>query len=285
MSKLLQILLLAGFLKNAWFCEGKPSILQTFDDAMMRSTFKIQGGNTLGTAFVMIQPIETNFGTYVLVTAAHVLQETPSSNAVLVLRVKNGNTFRKMNWEIPIRRYGTNLWTQHPTADVAAMRIPLPVNADVAGISTALLATDEFLTNMLIHPGDELRVLGYPYGFESNEAGFPILRSGRIASYPLTPASQVKTFLLDFHIFKGNSGGPVYILEQKQMEEGSVNTVSISAVMGLISEQAELNEKITSLEETTVKTHDLGLGIVINSELIKETIDLLPPFNIQSRAR
>jgi hypothetical protein len=277
--KFLRLLFVTFLLKGALSCEGEPSRLQTFDNAMMSATFKIQSGNNLGTAFVMFQllPGQTNVGSYVLVTAAHVLQSMPSSNAVLVLRAKAGDTYQKVNWEIPIRQNGTNLWTQHPSADVAAMRIPLPQGIDLVGIPTTLLATDEMLTNMLIHPGDELRVLGYPYGLDSSDAGFPILRSGRIASYPLTPTRKTKTFLLDFRIFKGNSGGPVYILEQKQMQEGNIETVNFSAVMGLISEEAQMNEQITSLTETTIKTHDLGLGIVIQGELIKETIDLLPP--------
>ena len=257
---------------------GNTSRLQTFDDAMMRSTFKIQSANTIGTAFILFQPLTgyTNLGTYVMVTAAHVLTAMPSSNAVLILRTKNGDIYQRMNWEIPIRLNGTNLWTQHPTADVAAIRIRVPTNADIAGIPISFLADDSTLTNSLIHSGDELRVLGYPYGFESSEAGFPILRSGRIASFPLTPTDSTKTFLLDFRVFKGNSGGPVYMLESKQMTEGMLDTLNISAVMGLISEEATMSEQINSLTESTVKTHELGLGIVIHAQLIKETIDRLP---------
>jgi len=47
-------------------------------------------------------------------------------------------------------------------------------------------------------------------------------------------------------------------------------------LMGLISEQATISERLTGLTEEMIKTHELGLGIVIHPQLIRETIDLLP---------
>ena len=41
-----------------------------------------------------------------------------------------------------------------------------------------------------------------------------IRASGRIASYPITPTSKTRTFLLDFEVFEGNSGGPVFLYER-----------------------------------------------------------------------
>ena len=47
----------------------------------------------------------------------------------------------------------------------------------------------------------------------ADAAGFPILRSGRVASYPLAPASVFPTFLMDFSVFPGNSGGAVFMAQ------------------------------------------------------------------------
>jgi len=161
------------------------------------------------------------------------------------------------------------------------MRINLPSDADIQQVfpSTLMLADDKFLTDRKIHPGDEVRILGYPYGFEANDAGFPVLRSGRIASFPLTPTSKVQTFLLDFQVFRGNSGGPVYILERRALNDGDLTTVNVYQILGLVSEEATLNEPVSTLDENSVIRHQLGLGVVVQAQAIKEAIDLLPPPN------
>jgi hypothetical protein len=204
----------------------------------------------------------------------------PSTNATIFLRTIDGATYKKRPWDFPIRANGTNLWTRNPKADVAVMWISLPQDADI-GIfpSTALLADDKFLTDFKIHPGDEVRILGYPYGFEANDAGFPVLRSGRISSYPLTPTSEVQTFLLDFQVFRGNSGGPVYISERRALTEGDLTSVSIYRILGVVSQEAFMNEPVSTLDEDAVKRHQLGLGVVVQAQAIKEAIDLLPPQN------
>lgn len=163
-------------------------------------------------------------------------------------------------------------------ADVAAMRLLLPTVSDLGGLPTAILRADKFLEDFRIHPGDEVRVLGFPYGYEANNAGFPVLRSGRIASYPLTPTTNNPTFLIDFRVFPGNSGGPVYISERRAMEEGKLDTVSISGIVGLVSREAKFSETITSLNEQSTRTYQLGLGIIVPARFITETIELLPPF-------
>jgi len=253
------------------------------DALTVRSTFKIQSGNVLGTAFILLKPITTNspVGNFVLVTAAHVLSEMPSTNATLFLRTKTGGTYKKRPFDFPIRSNGTNLWTCNPKADVAVMWIALPSETDISGVfsDTTALADDKFLTDFKIHPGDEVRILGYPYGFEANDAGFPVLRSGRIASYPLTPTSEVQTFLLDFQVFRGNSGGPVYISERRALNDGDLSSVSVYRILGLVSQEAFMNEPVSTLDEDTVKRHQLGLGIVVQAQAIKEAIDLLPPQN------
>jgi hypothetical protein len=251
------------------------------DETMVRSTFKIQSGNIIGTAFILVNIMTptTNgagLGYPVLITAAHVLGAMESTNATLWIRVKLGDDYQKAPFEFPIKVNGTNLWVRHPQADVAAMRISLPPEVDVGRLGTTFLADDKFLTDFHIHPGDELRVAGYPYGFEANASAFPVLRSGKIASFPLTPVSKTKTFLLDFPVFPGNSGGPAYISERRAMTEGSLESVTIFKIMGLVTEEALLTEPIKTLNADSIIRHQLGIGIVVHAQLIKDTIDLLP---------
>jgi hypothetical protein len=68
------------------------------------------------------------------------------------------------------------------------------------------------------------------------------------------------------------------MLEQRQMQEGSVETVSVSYLLGLISEQQSVKEQLSGLTESLIRTHELGLGVVVQAQMIKETIELLPPY-------
>jgi hypothetical protein len=248
---------------------------------LMRSTFKLVGNNgSSGTAFILGKPApsDTKKAYYVMVTAAHVLQQMNGDQSVMFLRKKEGDTYKKVPYAIKIREGNIALWTTHPSADVAVMYVSLPQEADIAIVSTDLLATDEMLQKFEIHPGDRLSCLGYPLGAEANEAGFAILRSGYIASYPLVPTKTGKSFLFDFNVFAGNSGGPVYMVDSNRTYGGStINIGTVQFLVGLVSEQKIVDEEIKSLTEVRKQRHQLGLGVVIHAALIREALDLLPP--------
>src|SRR5208283_5863289 len=98
-------------------------------------------------------------------------------------------------YKIQIREKGRPLWTRHPEADVAGMILPLPDEflKSHYWISSDFLAGNERFKDLDIRPGDELMCLGYPLGIELGAGKFPILRSGRIASYPVWPTSKAQT--------------------------------------------------------------------------------------------
>lgn len=251
---------------------------------LMLTTFKIAGRDSIGTAFIMGKPIpgENQKGYGVLVTAAHVLKGIKEDEATVFLRKKEGEGFVKRLWRLAIRKKSVPLWKEHPIADVAVMFVKLPTDTGISVLSTNLLVTDEELEKYEIHPGDTLFCLGYPLGAEANEAGFPILRNGPIASYPLIPTSKTKTLMYDLKILKGNSGGPVYFY-QRNRSYGSMENLlevelfnTIEFIAGLVSQEASIPETIRSLNETRVVNHPLSLAIVVHASYIKEAIDLLP---------
>lgn len=246
---------------------------------LTRSTFKIQGEESLGTVFIMGEPSpdEPNRFYYVMITAGHVLDAIKSDVGVLSLRKQDGNKFVRLLYPVQIRNKGIPLWTQLPNVDVAAMRVRLPTDVDVKQISTNLLATDKILEEFQVHPGDQLLVLGYPYGAEANEAGFPILRSGRIASYPLTPTKNTITFLLDFEVFKGNSGGPVLLYAENRFYGGSTHIGTTQFIMGVVSQEKGLTERVKTLNETVERTHRLSLAVIVHSSFVADLIRRLPP--------
>lgn len=256
----------------------KPAGGETFElnTTLMRSTFKLIGVGSIGTAFIMGRPspMDPTKGNYVLVTAAHVLEQSSGSKVTLVMRAKHNDTYVRALWPIEIREKGKPLWRKHPEADVAVMYVALPREADLPVLPTLLLATDDILSDLQVHPGDSLSCLGFPNGAEANDSGFPILRSGKIASYPIFPTRTVKSFLFDINVFDGNSGGPVYIAENMRwLAPRSMRVGGNQFIVGLVSEQLFAGNPSTSGSRAK---ESLRLAIVIHASLIREAIDLLP---------
>jgi hypothetical protein len=97
-----------------------------------------------------------------------------------------------------------------------------------------------------------------------------IIRSGRIASYPLLPTSSTLTFIVDFNVFDGNSGGPVYIYDSDWHKRGTGvirAPVQVQMIMGLVSSQ--------TVKNTTGSSERLGLANIVHASLIKETIEMI----------
>jgi len=245
----------------------------------MNSTFKIANGDTIGTVFILGKSSQYNTGYayYVLITAHHVLNSIKSDEATLFLRSEEDSTYTKFPLQIKIRDNGKPLWKKHPKVDVAAMYVSIPDEVKIPLLTISFLATDSLISEYELHPGDELLCLGYPFGVEANIAGFPILRSGKIASYPILPTNEVKYFLYDFNVFGGNSGGPVYFIGSNRSVKGKIKLGrEVRFIMGLISEEVIVTEKISSSSELTLKNYQLGLAKVIPASFITETIELLP---------
>jgi len=130
------------------------------------------------------------------------------------------------------------------------------------------LAGDTEFEKYELHPGDELLCLGFPLGVQANEAGFPILRSGKIASYPLTPLKVVKHFLFDFKIYPGNSGGPVYFSYSGRTygDTGRLGE-NLQYVVGLVT---------SSIGSLFFQGQEISVAQVVPAGFIVETINQLP---------
>jgi S1-C subfamily serine protease len=254
---------------------------ESFDlsTVLMKATFKISGPNMIGTCFIIGRPSsqDPNWSQFVLVTADHVLTGISGETASLSLRKKVNDDYIKKAWPIKIREKKKPLWKKHPNVDVAVMYVSLPKEAEVVLLPISFLATDVELKKYEIRPADRLLVLGFPFGQEANAAGFPIMRSGVIASYPILPTKTTKSMLFDFEVFPGNSGGPVFIIEKNRSYGGSVrlgNTTQF--IVGLVSQERRMNIKYQTLNEQTLQSHPLKLGVIVHAALIKETIEMLP---------
>jgi hypothetical protein len=253
----------------------------------MDSTFRIEGKTkddktSFGTCFVILKPIPENpkWGWNVLITADHVLSDIFADEATIYLRKKLDNgAYVKNPITIKIRDKGRALWTRHPEVDVAAMIIPLPkdIMDSQKWLTEDLLCGDGVYKGQDIRPGDELMCLGYPLGVESNSRGFPVLRSGRIASYPVYPSTIVKSYYYDVPVYGGNSGGPVFFDFRKRQLSGmpAGQWVDMIGVAGIIIQDVSSTVHTESYFETTTRRDPLGLAIVVPAEFIKQTLTIL----------
>jgi S1-C subfamily serine protease len=226
---------------------------------MIKATVQLEqalgdGQRTVGTGFLIDAPTPDGRPRTILVTAAHVLQKMPDAQARIGYRFQGADGGWRYDPQLmPIRAAsGTPKWTKHPTRDVAAMEIKAPAEFAKAAIPLAWLAGDQTFSQYGLTPGDEMMALGFPLGLSANQAGFPILRAGRVASYPLSPSAEFPTFLLDFSVFPGNSGGPIYV------DKGDNGFIA-----GMLTQQVELSGD------------RLDIGIVTHARYIREAVEML----------
>jgi hypothetical protein len=248
---------------------------------LMLATFKVANPDSTGTAFILTRPAagDPKKTQFILVTAGHVLARMKGDEATLHFRKRGADgQFAKAPMPLKIRQDGKPVWTKHSTADVAAMYVSLPSDVPIPRIPVELLASDSDLEKYEMHPGDMLRGIGFPHPnqFEANEAGFPVVRLGCIASYPLLPTKSTKTFFFDFNTFEGDSGGPVYLSENNRFYGGKTQEGRVQLILGLVSGQQFLDVEFKLAYQTGKVRHRLGLGIVVHATAIQETIALLP---------
>jgi S1-C subfamily serine protease len=162
---------------------------------------------------------------------------------------------------------GRPIWVRHPTQDIAAIAIQAPPEFAKAAIPLSWLADDRTFARYNVRPGDEMMALGFPRGLSSNRAGFPILRWGRVASYPLTPVSNFPTFLMDFRVFDGNSGGPVFMADPDRGRGpgAAAGTQGPGAyfVAGVLTKQVES------------RGDRLEIGVVVHARHVRDAIAML----------
>jgi S1-C subfamily serine protease len=257
------------------FCCFSTASGQDINTLLMNSTFKIsgsaeKGGTSTGTVFILGKPLKEDpkKGSYILITAGHVLDEIIAEDATLEMRRKNSDgTFTADPITLKIRRLGLPLYTKHPSADVAAMYVELPTDVAIDLLPTSFLADDDRISALEVHPGDELLCLGFPLAIDFN--AFPVIRSGLLASYPLTPTRAVKSFYYNFHVFPGNSGGPVYFAFANRVFAGGTHIGIEQGIIGLVTQQ--LSSNLPGYQAA-----QLDIAVIVPSSFILDTIALLP---------
>jgi hypothetical protein len=240
-----------------------------FSTQLMQATVQVEqqlpnGTHIIGTGFLVNDPAPDGTTRTVLVTANHVFNRMTGAQAHIGYRLQGSDgAWRYDPKPIVIRSATSELWAHLANRDVAAIVVKAPPAFAKAAIPLAWLAGGDTFAKYDIGPGDEMMVLGYPQGLSADSAGFPILRSGRVASMVAPPSADAATFLLDFRVFPGNSGGPVFIADENRRVPGEAAPKDAEFITGMLTQQVELNNE------------RLEIGIVTDAAFIRDTIALL----------
>ena len=248
-----------------------PAVAQDLTLAMEQATVLVAeppgpGLRLNATGFLVSDPWPDGTPRVVLVTAQHVLEHIPEERVRLGLHTRKADG----SWGyspalLPLRGPGGQpLWTRHPARDIAVLTVQVPPDAARQAIPLAWLADADAFARYGVGPGDEMTTLGFPEGLGSSPLMFPILRVGRVASYPLGPLAVEPAFLLDAAVTSGNSGGPVFLARRRA---GAADGPPEPVVAGVLTQQI------------TPGGEHIGLGMVTYAVFVREALALLdtPP--------
>lgn len=234
---------------------------------MLGATFKLEqaqksGTVIVGTGWLVRVSGEGADAKIALVTAYHVFDQMKEQNVKVNWRRidENGKWHREPS-EIRIRdENGAQLWLTHPERDIAVIWVNPPEQCRDRAIPFDALADEKSLKTFEVTIGDELLALGFPRGLSANDIGFAILRSGRVASYPIWPVKDFPSFLMDFSVFTGNSGGPVYMSERLRKRGSQKEPDEAHFVAGILTQQVNINNE------------RLEIGIVIHAAFVRDLL-------------
>jgi hypothetical protein len=263
------ILQAAGFGPFAAAAVERPNPDSDALSVLLAATFKLTNKESSGTCFLIEPPPASGWsnGVVIVVTAAHALEQEPGTECRIVMREKRGDgSFVRKEVPLPLQSGEKPLWSKHPDEDVAAVKLTLPSGVWCQALRLDQLARAEEFTQGKVRLGSDAWIFCFPVGLEANDAGFPVLRHGSIASLPLMPLSSNRTFLVDFNTFGGDSGAPVMLCER-----GAVRPQGL--IVGLVLGMHRETDKVSMpFEERTVH-HPLALAIVAHAEIIRQTVE------------
>lgn len=194
-----------------------------------------------------------------VLTAHHVLDKMRGNSCIIVSRVsrKDGMYGRK-EIQVPIRNGARPIWLKHPRHDLALL--PLSPKLEIDSLDADSIAKPEAIEDVYV--GDSVRLAVFPERAESNNAGFAILRSGSIASFPLVPVQPHPVFLIDTTTWTGDSGGPIIHAVQRSESDGPL-------IIGIVRGMRSVTDTKRESRFVESRSHyPLGISEVMQASLV-----------------
>jgi len=248
-------------------CIGISVCADSTEENLIHATFKVYNKASTGTGFLLRDPSPTASPTNViLITAAHAFKKASDESVLLVCRTQGEEGWKRFDHKVMIRNGTNELWTAHPTQDVAVIRCTLPPDVKFFALPRTAIASEADAQAAGLTVGSRLFYFAFPAQIEANKAAFPLFREALITSYPLFPATNYPTLYMTAPTFAGDSGAPVAM---------RLPNTSIPLVLGLVVTRTRKDDKFTSDDFTFSFKRDLSLGSFVQAEYILETLKLL----------
>jgi len=260
-------------MKHAWIivatfgCWAHCASAQSPEENLINATFKVYNKASTGTGFLLRDPAPNASPTNViLITAAHAFQKASDDSVLLVCRVYGEEGWKRHDHKVMIRNGTNELWTAHPTQDVAVIRCTMPPDVNFFALPMTAIAHEADAQAAGLTVGSRLFYFGFPFQLESNKAAFPLFREALVTAYPLFPVARYPTIYITAPAFGGDSGAPVALRQ--------TNT-SIPLVVGIVISRTQQNDKFSNDDWTIHFKRDMNLGSFVQAEYIHETLKLL----------
>jgi hypothetical protein len=240
-----------------------------------------------GTAFLLgLADSRLNGGLFTyLVTNRHMAQpgiekgsscQQPTYDLRVDTRVPNRAGSYSMVEEVPLA------WTfpADPSVDLAIAPIGIDQNKlDVMFLPSTLLMSNADVARNKVEEGDSVLFTGLFVQMKGQTHSEPIVREGKIA---MMPKEQIPTtlpangdiYLVDCHVFGGNSGSPMFVNLAGQRESGLIaglNYKLLGVVSGYVRESENFELQTVASYAGTVDANS-GIATVVPAQKI---LDLL----------
>jgi hypothetical protein len=200
----------------------------------------------------------------VVITSVHVLETIGRGPFLVGARMTDAAGQPKLALiRLQPPRGRERFYVRHPQHDLAAFELPIP--AEALRVAKLPLFLDEkafAARNDPLRAGAEVSFLGFPDVMPAHRTAFPILRSGKVASYPVGPSNTQGYFLIDADVYPGDSGAPVF-----RTDVAGVPFSQVSFCGGSGRNQRAFSH----------------LAIAVEANVIHETLDLLAASKANAR--
>jgi len=183
-------------------------------EKMMWSTYPLGTPKGMATGFAIGQRDAKTPGgvALVVVTSVHVLETIGRGPFVVGARVTDAAGEPRLALiRLQPPRGHERFYVRHPVHDLAAFELPIPAEARSV-VKVPLFLDDKSFAARgdPLRAGADVSFLGFPDVMPGTSDAFPILRSGKVASYPVGPSNTQGYFLIDADVYPGDSGAPVF---------------------------------------------------------------------------
>jgi hypothetical protein len=167
----------------------------------MWSTYPVGTRTGMATGFVVARKdaLRSDGTMPVVVTSLHVLKGAGRGPLMLAVRVPDAEGEPQVAViQMQPRRSREPFFVRHPSEDIGAFELKIP--SDVAARYPLPSCLEEKALSSgarELRVGDEVTFLGFPDVFPGTPGAFPLLRSGKIASYPTADMRAGRKFVIN----------------------------------------------------------------------------------------